>query len=152
MWSWVLTEGPARSLRHAWRSLLRSRGFALAAVTIIALGIAATTAVFSVVYAVILQPLPFARPNQLVAVGAKPLPSVSVPTLQDWQRGSHAFRSIAAYGGWSPRIQSSAGLGDANAELVTQNFARTLGLDFALLEVGVHLELVDGRDDVGGVE
>src|SRR6185437_2768579 len=89
-------------------------------------------AVFSVVYAVVLQPLPFARPNQLVSIGAKPLPSVSVPTVQDWQRGSHAFQSIAAYSGWSPRIESSAGPGGANAELVSQNFAGTLGLDFSL--------------------
>lgn len=132
IWSWAWLEAVIRIARHAMRQLRRSPGFALAAVTIIALGIAATTAVFSVVYAVVLQPLPFARPNQLVSIGAKPLPSVSVPTIQDWQRGSHAFRSIAAYGGWSPRIQSSAGLGDANAELVSQNFAATLGLDFAL--------------------
>src|SRR6185437_2694283 len=132
IWSWAWLEAVIRIVRHAMRQLRRSPGFALAAVTIIALGIAATTAVFSVVYAVVLQPLPFARPNQLVSIGAKPLPSVSVPTVQDWQRGSHAFRSIAAYSGWSPRIESSAGLGDANAELVSQNFAGTLGLDFVL--------------------
>lgn len=132
IWGWVWLERVAQNTRYAMRRLRRSLGFASAAVTIIAVGIAVTTAVFSVVYAVILQPLPFARPDQLVAVGARPLPWLSLPTIQDWQRGSPAFQSIAAYGGWSPRIESSAGLGHANAELVSQNFPKTLGLDFAL--------------------
>jgi putative ABC transport system permease protein len=132
MWGWVWLEHLAQNLRYAARRLRRSPGFAVAAVTIIAVGIAVTTAIYSVVYAVVLQPLPFAQPNQLVAVSAKPQPVLSLPTLQDWQRGSHAFQSIAAYGGWSPRIESSAGLGHVNAELVSQNFAGTLGLDFAL--------------------
>ncbi len=132
IWGWVWLERLAQNLRYAERRLRRSPGFTIAAVTIIAVGIAVTTAIFSVVYAVVLQPLPFARPNQLVAVGAKPLPWLSLPTIQDWEHRSHAFQSIAAYGGWSPRIESSAGLGHANAELVSQNFARTLGLDFAL--------------------
>ena len=132
MWGWEWLEHLVHNLRYSLRRLLRSPGFALAAMTIIAVGIAVTTAIYSVVYAVVLQPLPFARPNQLVAVGAKPLPWLSLPTIQDWQRGSHAFQSITAYGGWSPRIESSAGLGHVNAELVSQNFAGILGLDFAL--------------------
>ena len=131
-WGWVWFENLALDLRYALQHLRRSPGFALSAVAIIAVGIAVTTAIFSVVYAVILQPLPFARPNQLVDVSAKPLPWLSLPTIQDWQRQSQAFQSIAAFGGWSPRIESSAGLGYANAELVSQNFARTLGLNFAL--------------------
>lgn len=132
MWGWLWAERLAQNLRYAMRSLRRSPGFSVAAVTIIAVGIAVTTAIYSVVYAVVLQPLPFARPNQLVAVGARPLPWLSFPTIQDWQRGSQSFQSIAAYGGWSPRIESWAGLGYANAELVSQNFAGTLGLEFAL--------------------
>lgn len=132
MWGWVWLENLAQNLRYAVRRLLRSPGFTLSVVTMIAVGIAVTTAIFSVVYAVVLQPLPFVQPNQLIAVGAKPLPWLSLPTIQDWQRGGRAFQSIAAYGGWSPRIESAAGLGHANAELVSQNFARTLGLVFTL--------------------
>jgi predicted permease len=132
VWGWMWLERLAQNLRYAARRLRRSPGFSAAAVTIIAAGIAVTTTIYSIVYAVILQPLPFARPNQLVAVGAKPLPWLSLPTIQDWQRGSHVFQSITAYSGWSPRIESSAGLGHVNAELVSQNFAATLGLDFAL--------------------
>lgn len=131
MWGWMWLEHLAQNLRYATRRLFRSPGFTLAAAAIIAVGIAVTTAIYSVVYAVILQPLPFARPHQLVAIGAKPSPSFSLPTVEDWQRGSHAFQSVAAYGGWSPRIQSSAGAGHANAGLVSQNFAATLGLEFA---------------------
>jgi len=132
VWGWIWLEWLTQNMRYAARRLRRSPGFSAAAVTIIAVGIAVTTTIYSIVYAVILHPLPFAQPNQLVAVGAKPLPWLSLPTIQDWQRGSHAFQSIAAYGGWSPRIESSAGLGHVNAELVSQNFAGTLGLDFVL--------------------
>jgi predicted permease len=132
VWGWVWLERLAQNMRYAARRIRRSPGFSAAAVTIIAVGIAVTTTIYSIVNAVILQPLPFAQPNELVAVGAKPLPWLSLPTIQDWQRGSHVFQSITAYGGWSPRIESSAGLGHANAELVSQNFAGTLGLDFAL--------------------
>ena len=52
--------------------------------------------------------------------------------MEDWQKGSGAFESIAAYTGWAPRIQSSAGLGHANALLVSQNFLGTLGIPLRL--------------------
>ena len=57
-----------RDLRFAVRLLARNRGFAIAAILVVALGIGATTAVFTVVRAVLLRPLPYARPDQIVAV------------------------------------------------------------------------------------
>jgi predicted permease len=95
---------------------------------------------YSVLYAVVLQPLPFSQPDRLVAIFPRPLDIASLPTIQDWQRRTHAFQSIAAFTGWSPRIESSsgkgagvgAGVGHANAVLVSQNFLSTLGIRPAL--------------------
>jgi predicted permease len=62
--SW--TENITRDLRHAWRSLLRTPGFLFAAVGTLSLAIGAVAGMFSVVNAVMLKPLPFSRPDQLV--------------------------------------------------------------------------------------
>ena len=112
--------------------LRRSTGFAFTVIIILALGIGVTTAMYSVLYAVVLQPLPFPEPDRLVAVTARPWDNFSFPTLQDWQSRTQAFQSMAAYGGWSPRIESSAGVGHADAVLVSRNFLGTLGASLAL--------------------
>lgn len=117
-----------QDVRFGLRQLRRSPSFAVTGMAIIALGLGVTTAMYSIVYAVILNPLPFRQPNRLMAVGAKPWRSFSLPTMEDWQEGSRVFESIAAYTGWAPRIESSAGLGHVNALLVSQNFLGTLGM------------------------
>jgi predicted permease len=61
-----MLENIGRDLRHAWRSLLRTPGFLVAAVVTLSLAIGAVAGMFSVVNAVMLQPLPFPRPDQLV--------------------------------------------------------------------------------------
>src|SRR5689334_16268990 len=61
-----------RDLRYAARALWRARGFSAAAATVLALGIGAATAIFSVVDAAVLRPLPFPRPGELVMLWEKP--------------------------------------------------------------------------------
>ncbi len=117
-----------QDMRFGLRQLRRSPGFTVTGLLIIAIGIGVTTAMYSIVDAVILKPLPFAQPDRLAAVGDKPWRYFSLPTMEDWQKGSGAFESIAAYTGWAPRIESSAGLGRANALLVSQDFLETLGI------------------------
>ncbi|HEX3968740.1 MAG TPA: ABC transporter permease, partial [Edaphobacter sp.] len=121
-----------QDVRFGLRLLRRSPGFAITGLLIIAMGLGVTTAMYSIVYAVILKPLPFAQPDRLAAVGAKPWRSFSLPTMEDWLKGSRVFESITAYTGWAPRIESSAGAGHANALLVSQNFLGTLGLSLRL--------------------
>jgi predicted permease len=125
-------ERLGQDVRFGLRQLRRSPGFALTGLLIIAMGLGVTTAMYSIVYAVILKPLPFAQADRLAAVGAKPWRSFSLPTMEDWQKGSRALESIAAYTGWSPRVESSAGVGHVNAALVSQNFIGTLGVPLRL--------------------
>ncbi|HTV16743.1 MAG TPA: ADOP family duplicated permease [Acidobacteriaceae bacterium] len=122
----------AQDVRFGLRQLRRSPAFTVMALLMIAAGIGITTAMYSIVYAVILKPLPFAHSDRLVAVGVKPWRLASMPTLADWQKGSGAFESIAAYTGWAPRIESTAGVGHANALLVSQSFLGTIGMPLRL--------------------
>jgi predicted permease len=125
------------AIRYALRQLRRSYGFAITAILTLALGIGITTTIFSVVDAVLLEPLPFAHPERLVAMTLGPLRGLSVPTAQSWQERSRSFQSIAGYRGWSPTIRSSNGAQNARVLEVTQNFLSTLdahlmlGRDFA---------------------
>jgi predicted permease len=88
-------------LRHALRLLRASPGFALVAVVTLALGIGATTAIFSVVDAVMLRPLPFSEPERLVKVWETTPEgfdfSASDPNYLDFQEQSHTFAGMAAY-------------------------------------------------------
>ena len=91
-----------QDLRFALRMLLKSRGFTIVAVLTLALGIGANVATFSVVYGVLLKPLPFPRPEQLVRVfddlrGPNEQDvGMSVPELWDLQDRSGVFQEISA--------------------------------------------------------
>ncbi|HEY6508118.1 MAG TPA: ABC transporter permease, partial [Vicinamibacterales bacterium] len=88
-------------LRHAAHSLGRSPGFTFAAVLTLTLGIGATTAVFSVVDGVVLNPLPFPDPDRLVAVHGTsvdaPKNSLSYPNFEDLRRDVREFEQLAAW-------------------------------------------------------
>jgi predicted permease len=89
-------------VRYAARVLRRAPSFAVAVVGVLALGIAASTAIFSLVNAVLLRPLPFDEPEQMVRVftvtpgDGRPF-DVSPGKFYDWQRDAHSFQSIAIY-------------------------------------------------------
>jgi putative ABC transport system permease protein len=89
-------------LRYGVRLMRRTPGFALAAVFTIAIGIGASTAMFSVVYGVLLQPLPYGDPDRLVNVWttatARGLPRayVGMANVYDWRARNHVFEDIAA--------------------------------------------------------
>jgi predicted permease len=91
-------------VRLAARLLLKDKWFTLAAVAALALGIAATNSVFTIVNGVLLRDLPFEDPDRVVSVGVRnpanalsPLSSVSYADVRDWQAAARTFDGIAAF-------------------------------------------------------
>jgi putative ABC transport system permease protein len=86
-------------IRYAVRMLLKAPGFSIIAVLALGLGIGANTAIFSVVNAVLLRPLPYPEPERLVmlreSTSTFPNGSVSLPNYLDWREGQHSFTDLA---------------------------------------------------------
>jgi len=94
-------DNSLRDFRYAIRGLRRSPAFAILAVLVMALGIGANTAVFSVVNGVLLKPLAFRNPDRIVTLATvfkdTKFPVVSLPDFQDWRDQSTAFSAMACY-------------------------------------------------------
>jgi predicted permease len=109
-WSWKWLGKTWRDLRYGVRTLLRSPGFALTAIAVMALGIGATTSLFTIVHSVLLKPLPFQEPDKLVMVyehhkGAEALGGdgynvVSPGDFYDWREKTNGFQDMAAWRWW----------------------------------------------------
>jgi putative ABC transport system permease protein len=101
-----------KDLRYGARGLLRQPAFTLVAVLTLALGIGANTAIFSVINAVLLKPLPVPEPDRLVILYETFKPSgvtaVSVPNLRDWQQQNTVFDGMAAYEEGTFNLESGA--------------------------------------------
>ena len=90
-----------QDVRFGWRTLRKSPGFAAVAVLTLALGIGATTGIFSVVQGVVLAPLPYRDPDRLVIIfqknqNAQHL-SISLPDFEEWRRGARWFEQMAGF-------------------------------------------------------
>ena len=119
-------------LRQAFRQLRKSPGFAATAMLTLTLGIGASTAIFAVLDAVLLDPLPFAQADRLVAVAPQPEPYASIPTMQDYLSRSTSFAGLAAYRQWSPAQKTTDATPARRILSVSQGFFSTLGTRFAL--------------------
>src|ERR1700751_3673091 len=90
-----------QDLRFGMRVLRKSPGFTAIAVMTLALGIGANTALFSVVNGVVLNPLAYPQPEQLVAIYCKTTgiehAPINYPNFVDWQRQTKTFASMAMY-------------------------------------------------------
>ncbi len=102
-----------KDLKHALRMLRQSPGFTLTAISALALGIGANTAIFSVVNTVLLKPLPYPQPDRIVQLmNATPdgnFGGASVPKYNIWRAQTQVLEDVAAYDGGGPGINMSGG-------------------------------------------
>src|SRR6204780_1778861 len=122
-----------QDIRYAARMLRKSPGFAAIAILTIALGIGATTAIFSVVDATLLHPLPYPHPEQLVTitddlpgVGARDV-GISVPEWHDFQR-SGIFQYVSALGGGDSNLTGSSEPAPIRLLVISPNYFSLLGV------------------------
>jgi predicted permease len=143
---WI--DGVARDVRYGVRVLARSPAFTAVAVVTLALGIGANTALFSVVNGVLLHPLSYPRPDELVRLHcSKPAfatGSISYPNFRDWKKMNHTFAAMAVSRGFAYTL---TGLGPAEkipAELVSSEFFSLLGVSPVLGR-----SFAAGEDEIG---
>jgi predicted permease len=147
-WGWLWLEELLQDLRYGARTLRKNRGFTLVAVLTLALGIGANTAIFSVVYTVLMKTLPYPQTDRLVMV----YEDVRLPNYQneknepspgnfsDWARQNAIFENTAAYRNRSWNLTGEGEPIRVEGELVTSEFFATLrihpslGRDFATEE------------------
>lgn len=128
-------------VRHALRVFRRAPSFAIAVVAVLALGIGANTAIFSIVNAVLLRPLPFEQPDQLVRLYHTP-PQATFPGMRtfslspanflDWQRDSTSFEAMAAYSFRQLTLTGSASAEAIRAGVVGEDFFKIVRMRPAL--------------------
>jgi predicted permease len=133
-------QGVAQTLqdiRYTLRQLRKSPGFTATAILMLALGIGATTAIFSIVVGVLLRPLPFPGPDRLVVLGDilegsdyafRAQPRVTAPDIRNYMRDTHSFSNLGGYQGAGFEL---SGTGDPTAVHAT----RMSGEVFAALRV-----------------
>ncbi|HTB15956.1 MAG TPA: ABC transporter permease [Bryobacteraceae bacterium] len=123
-------------MRYAIRTLLRSPGFAAAAVMTLGLGIGANTAIFSAVDAALLRPLPLSHPERLVQLWEThpsfPHLAVAFPDYIDWRTQTTSFEQVAAWGYESFQITGVGEPEKVDGSIVSDNFLATTGLRPAL--------------------
>jgi putative ABC transport system permease protein len=148
-------ESLRQDIRYALRILRRSPGFAIVAVLALALGIGATTAIFSVVNAVILKPLPYRDPSQVVQLWMRftgiGIPNdqnwVSAPEFQDLQQ-NNSFSQIAAIDQASVNINIGGRPERVEAGVVSTSFFPLLGVQAQLGRVFLPEEGRAGHEHV----
>ena len=151
-----LLDQVRQDLSYTARAALRSPGFTAIVVLTLALGVGATTAIFSVVRGVLLRELPFGSPDRLVRLWlANPTRNetkgpISVPDLDDWRRLGNSFDRLSAYS----TLPTGLALADGGEPLrlktafVAADFFATLGVSAVIGRTILPSEHVDGRDRV----
>jgi putative ABC transport system permease protein len=119
-----------RNLQFGLRLLWKNPGFTTVAVLALALGIGANTAIFSVVYATLLAPLPYRQPDRIVMVWsfvAGRRNGVAAGDFLDWKRQNTTFESIAAWTGRQMSLSNSNQPEQVDAQFCTPGFLGVLG-------------------------
>lgn len=127
-------EKIASDLKYAIRQLGKAPGFSITAVLMLAFGIGATTAIFSIVEAVILRPLPFPDSDRLMAVGdhlegtTVSFLSVTVPDIKAYTRETHGFSALGGYQNTQYELSGSGEPAQINAARLTPGVFDALGV------------------------
>ena len=144
----------ARDLRYALRNLARNPGFACVSLLALALGIGANSTIFAVVNSVLLQPLKFHRPDQLVVVRERNLKagfpqfSLSPGNYLDFRDHNHTFSGIAAFGGQGLNLSGGAEPERLRGARVTMDFFDVLGRKPMLGRIFTAAEMQPGTNHV----
>jgi predicted permease len=121
-----------QDVRYGLRVLAKNPGFTAIAILTLALGIGANTALFSVVNGVLLNPLPFSNPDELVAVYTKSPnfqeSSIAYPNFLDWQKDSHSFASLCAFRSDDFNMTGSGEPERVHIHMISAEFFSALGL------------------------
>lgn len=130
-WGWLADAG--QDLRYALRTLRARPAFSLTAVLVLALGIGAGTAIFSVVETVLLRPLPYAEPDRLIYLLEQKLPqfpqfSVAPGNFLEWQAQNRTFDAMAAWGSGAFNLTGSGEPERLRGMRVTWNLFDVLGV------------------------
>jgi predicted permease len=137
-----------QDLKFGLRMLAKNPGFTAVAVLTLALGIGANTALFSVVNGVLLNPLPYPEPNQLVTLHESkpnfPTGSISYPNFLDWQRGNHTFSSMAIARGYGFTLTGAGEPEQVRGEFMSSDFFPLLGV-----EPLIGRTFAPGEDEIG---
>jgi len=137
-----------KDIRYTLRQLRKNPGFALVTVVTLALGIGVNTVIFSVVNGVLLSPLPFPNPEQLVSVHENKVNfeggSISYPNFRDWQKENHTFSSLAIARQYSFSLVGAGDAEQVNGEFVSSDFFSILGVNPVLGR-----NFAAGEDEIG---
>lgn len=142
---------------YAVRSLRKSPGFTLSALAILTLGIGANTAIFGIVNAVLLKPLPFPKPDSVVTVFHVPPPqsfpgisvfAVSAANYLDWRKQNKIFESMAVIGGRSFTVGGGSRPESMRAAITDAEFFAVVQVQPAVGRAFTADECQPGRDDV----
>ena len=141
-------------IRYAIRTLARTPGFTGIAVLTLALGIGANTAIFSVVNAVLLRPLPYHEPSRLVMVFGTDIKRggtddvISYPTYLDWKAQSRSFEGMEAWAGWTFNLAAGDQPERVAALRITPGLFSVMGVQPALGRFFLPEEQQAGRNHV----
>ena len=115
-WSWNWLEAIWRDVRYGVRTLMRSPSFSATAILVMAIGIGASTSLFTIVHSVLLKPLPFRDPDRLVMLYEHfrndhqyPYNVVAPGDFHDWRAQTHGYQDMAAWHWWGCTITGDSG-------------------------------------------
>jgi len=128
-----LMETIITDVRYAIRSLLKHPGFTLVAIVMLALGIGANTAIFSLVRGVLLRPLPFSEPERLIGIRESKVGEghdnpMAWRSFAEFRDRAQTLESIAAYVNWSPDIEQADGTVRLQGARVSHSYFKVLGV------------------------